>query len=413
MALSADEIDRLDREDPLAPSRARFHLRPGLIYLDGNSLGPAPLAAIAAAEQTLTQAWAEGLITSWNRAGWFDLPIALGAKVAALIGAAPDETVVCDSTTINLFKALNAALALRPGRSVVVAEAESFPTDLYILEGLRALRPGLEVRLACRDTPAIEELIDRDVAVVLANQVDYRSGALLDMAALTRRAHAEGALILWDLCHSAGVVPIDLNGCGADFAVGCGYKYLNGGPGAPAFVYAARRHHDALVQPLTGWWGHAEPFAFEPGFRRAAGIRAFLCGTQPVLSLSTLGPALALFEGLDMTQVRAKSMALTDLFIALVEARCAGHGLELASPRAATARGSHVAFRHPDGYAIVQALIDREVIGDFRAPDILRFGFAPLYIRYRDVWEAVDRLADILESGSWRDPAFAKVAAVT
>lgn len=413
MSLSSEDTDRMDREDPLAAVRARFHLRPGLIYLDGNSLGPAPKTALTAVEQSLHQEWADQLITSWNQAGWFDLPVTLGAKLAGLLGAEPDEAVVCDSTTVNLYKTLNAALALRGERSVVVAEGDSFPTDLYILEGLRALRPGLTIRLEGRDAPQIEDLIDREVAVVLANQVDYRSGALRDMSALTRRAHQAGALIIWDLCHSAGVLPIDLNGCQADFAVGCGYKYLNGGPGAPAFVYAARRHHGAIEQPLTGWWGHSEPFAFEAGFRRAAGIRGFLCGTQPILSLRALKPALDLYDGLDLQVIRAKSMALTDLFIALVEDRCAGHGLTLASPRQAEARGSHVAFRHDQGYAIVQALIARDVIGDFRAPDILRFGFAPLYIGYRDVWDAVDRLHAILESGAWRAPAFSKVAAVT
>ncbi len=413
MTIALADIDRMDQADGLAPLREHFFLRPGLVYLDGNSLGPAPKAALEEIERTLRHEWAELLITSWNQSGWFDLPLTLGAKIAALIGAEPDEAVVCDSTTINLYKTLNAAVELRRGRRVVVAEGGGFPTDLYITEGLRSLRLELEVRLEGRDAATIEDLIDREVAVVLANQVDYRTGALRDMRALTRRAHDAGALIIWDLCHSAGVLPIDLNGCGADFAVGCGYKYLNGGPGAPAFIYAARRHHDSIAQPLTGWWGHEQPFAFEPGFRRGAGIRAFLCGTQPILSLRALEPALALYQGLDLEQVRDKSKALTDLFIALVEARCAGHGLTLASPRPAEARGSQVAFRHDQGYAIIQALIAADVIGDFRAPDIMRFGFSPLYIRYRDVWDAVERLRAILESGAWRAPEYARVAAVT
>lgn len=408
-----NDILDLDRDDPLAPMRERFHLPDGLIYLDGNSLGPAPKAVFTEMERAVREEWAGGLITSWNEAGWFDLPRTLGAGIARLVGAEADEVVVSDSTSINLHKALQAALALRPGRRAIVAEEAGFPTDLYIAQGILSLRPDLALRLEGRDGAAIETLIDGDTALVLANQVDYRSGALRDMAALTARAHEKGAVIVWDLCHSAGVIPIALDACDADFAVGCTYKYLNGGPGAPAFIYAARRHHGSIRQPLTGWWGHRQPFAFTPGFAADGGVGAFLCGTQPILSMRALVPALALFEDVEIAAIRDKSMRMTDLFIRLVEERCGGHGLVLASPRDASARGSQVALRHPDGYAVMRALIERRVIGDFRAPDILRFGFAPLYVRYEDVWMAVETLREVLESGVWREPRFAVRAAVT
>jgi kynureninase len=407
------DVERLDAEDPLAPMRCLFHLRDGLVYLDGNSLGPPPRAAFAEIDRAVHEEWANGLITSWNKAGWFMLTDTLGAQVARLVGARAHELVVCDTTSVNIFKALHAGLSLRPGRRVIVAEGGSFPTDLYIAEGVARSAPGIALRLEGVDGARIEDLIDETVAVVLANQVDYRTGALRDMAALTARAHAAGAVIVWDLCHSAGVMQVDLNGAEADLAVGCTYKYLNGGPGAPAFVFCAERHLAGVRQPLSGWWGHRAPFAFDRAYEAAPGIRKFLCGTQPVLSLRALAASLDLFDGVDMGAVRAKSMALTDLFIGLVEARCAGHGLRLASPREASSRGSQVAFAHEHGYAVMQALIARDVIGDFRAPDIMRFGFAPLYIGYRDVWNAVETLRDILDSGTWRETRFAERAAVT
>jgi kynureninase len=406
-------VEQLDRDDELAPLRELFHLPEGLVYLDGNSLGPAPKAVFVEMERAVREEWAAGLIGSWNDAGWFDLPRRLGACVASLIGAEADEVVVSDSTSINVFKALQAALTLNAGRKVILAEQAGFPTDLYIAQGVQAWNKDLELRLEGRDGERIEELIGPDVAVVLVNHVDYRSGALRDMAALTARARAAGALVVWDLCHSAGVMPVDLGGCRADFAVGCSYKYLNGGPGAPAFIYAARRHHGRIAQPLTGWWAHRRPFAFESAFEPAAGIGAMLCGTQPILSLRALLPALAIFERVDLVRLRAKSERLTELFIERVERRCAGHGLSLLSPRAASRRGSQVAIRHDHGYSVVRALVERRVIGDFRAPDVMRFGFAPLYIRYRDVWDAVERLGEVLESGLWREPRFAVRSAVT
>jgi len=407
------EILARDADDPLGRLRERFHLPDGLIYLDGNSLGPAPLSVFAELQKAIAGEWAGDLIASWNKAGWFALPQTLGARLAPLIGAGPDEVLVCDTVSINLFKCLHAALALRPERHAVVAEQAGFPTDLYIASGVGSTRPDLTQRLQGRDGDSLEELIDGDTAVVLVNHVDYRTGALRDMTALTDRAHEAGALILWDLCHSAGVMPVALADCDADFAVGCNYKYLNGGPGAPGFLYVARAHHNGLSQPLTGWWSHADPFAFSPDYVAAPGIAAMLTGTQPILSMRAIVAALDAFDGVDMAAVRAKSMALTDLFVALVEERCAGAGLELAAPRDATRRGSQVSFRHEQGYAVMQALIARGVVGDFRAPDILRFGFAPLYIGFADVWNAVEVLRNVLETQAWRDPAYARRSGVT
>jgi kynureninase len=406
-------VERLDREDELAPYRELFHLPEGLVYLDGNSLGPAPKAVFAEMERALREEWASGLIGSWNEAGWFDLPRRLGARIAPLIGAEADEVVVSDSTSINVFKALQAALALNPGRKVILAEQAGFPTDLYIAQGIQAWDKDLALRLEGREGDRIDDLIGPDVAVLLVNHVDYRSGALRDMAALTAKAQAAGALVVWDLCHSVGVMPVDIGGCHADFAVGCTYKYLNGGPGAPAFVYAARRHHGRIAQPLTGWWAHRRPFAFDSVFEPAAGIGAMLCGTQPILALRALLPALAVFESVDLVSLRAKSERLTQLFIDLVDQRCAGHGLRLLSPRTAGQRGSQVAIGHDEGYAILRALAERKVVGDFRAPDSMRFGFAPLYVRYGDVWNAVEQLSDVLQSGVWREARFAVRSAVT
>lgn len=406
-------VDALDASDKLRHMRERFILPDGVIYLDGNSLGPASKAAFEELEIVARQEWAQGLIRSWNSAGWFELTQQLGDRIGRLIGANAGETVVTDTTSTNIYKALHAALSLRPGRSVIVAEAGSFPTDLYMAEGVATTRPGTQIRLEGVDAPTIEELIDDKVAVVLVNHVNYRSGELRDMAALTRKVHEAGAVVVWDLCHSAGALPVDLNAAEADLAVGCTYKYLNGGPGAPAFVFAAERHHRDLRQPLSGWWGHAKPFAFERSYEADAGIRRFLCGTQPILSLRALKGALAIWDDVDMALLRKKSVALGDLFIELVEENCSRFGVELASPRDGAQRGSQVSFSHEHSYAIMQALIERGVIGDFRAPDVMRFGFAPLYIGYRDIWNAVDTLRDIFETEAWRAPRFSVRAAVT
>jgi kynureninase len=410
--LTRAECAARDAADPLRPFRDRFHLPPGLIYLDGNSLGPLPTTAPERLRAAVEQEWGEMLIRGWNSAGWYTLPRRLGDKIARLIGAAPGEVVVADSTSINLFKVLSAALRLRPGRRVILSEPENFPTDLYMAQGLIAqLGGGHELRL--HPGADILDAIDEQTAVVMLTQVNYRTGYRYDMAGITRRAHELGALVIWDLAHSAGAMPVDLNGCGVDFAVGCGYKYLNGGPGAPAFVFVAGRHQATFVQPLAGWMGHAQPFAFEAQYTPAEGIARYLCGTQPVLSMTALECGVEVLLEADLNLIRAKSLALTDLFIGLVEARCAGHGLELATPRPYEQRGSQVSWRHPEGYAIMQALIARGVIGDFRAPDILRFGFTPLYIGYADVYDAVETLVAVLESGAWREPVYQQRAAVT
>lgn len=406
-------IEALDAADPLRSMRDRFVLPEGVIYLDGNSLGAATPAAFAELQKAATGEWAQDLIRSWNKAGWFDLPTKLGDRLGRLVGAATGQTVVCDTTSINIYKALHAAVALRPGRSVIVAEGGSFPTDLYVAEGVASTMPGASLRLGGVDAPAIEDLIDEQVAVVLVNHVNYKTGELRDMAALTRRIHDAGALVVWDLCHSAGALPVDLDGAGADFAVGCTYKYLNGGPGSPAFVYAAARHHGDIRQPLSGWWGHARPFAFEQRYDAGSGIRRFLCGTQPVLSLRALEGALALWDEVDMAALRRKSIALTDLFVLLVEARCGRYGVALESPRDGAKRGSQVSFAHEHGYAIMQALIERSVIGDFRAPSTMRFGFTPLYTSYRDVWQAAAVLEEILRDEAWKEERFSVRAAVT
>jgi kynureninase len=406
-------IEAMDAADPLRALRERFVLPEGLVYLDGNSLGAASPDAFRELDKAAREEWSEGLIRSWNTAGWFDMPIELGDRIGGLIGAAPGQTVVCDTTSINIYKALHAAIGLCPGRSVIVAEASSFPTDLYMAEGVLSTLPGAKLLLEGVDAPRIEDLIDERTAVVLVNHVNYKSGALRDMAALTRRAHEAGALVVWDLCHSAGALPVELDRAQADFAVGCTYKYLNGGPGSPAFIYVAERHQAGARQPLSGWWGHARPFAFEQRFAGDPGIRKFQCGTQPVLALRALKGALSVWEDVGIAAVREKSIALTDLFIRLVEERCAGFGLTLQTPRKGHERGSQVSFAHENAYEIMQALIARGVIGDFRAPDIMRFGFTPLYTSYRDVWRAVEVLEEVLRSEAWKDARYAIRAAVT
>ena len=412
-----DEALALDRDDPLAPLRSRFALPADVIYLDGNSLGVAPVAAAKRAQDVIAHEWAEGLIRSWNTAGWFALPRRLGDKLARLIGAGDGETVVTDTISINLFKLLSAALRhaekTDARRRVIVSERSNFPTDLYIAQGLiDQLDRGYTLRLV--DDPAdLPDAIRDDVAVVMLTQVNYRTGYMHDMGALTALTHGAGALALWDLAHSAGAVPVDLNGVGADFAVGCTYKYLNGGPGSPAFAWVAKRHQDALEQPLSGWWGHRAPFAMNPEYAPDTGIGRFLCGTQGIVSMSLIEAGLDVFLETDMHAIRRKSLALTDRFIELVETRCAGQSLTLITPRGHAQRGSQASFTHPHGYEVMQALIARGVIGDYREPHVLRFGFTPLYTRYVDVWDAVETLRDILATEAWRAPEFAARHSVT
>jgi kynureninase len=422
---SRQDCQALDAADRLRPLRDMFHIPEGMIYLDGNSLGAMPKAAAARATEVVTQEWGQGLIGSWNAAGWFTLPHRLGRRIAPLIGAGPDEVVSTDSTSINLFKVLHAALHVAskesPSRRRVVSERINFPTDLYIAQALCSER-GYSLTLVESDE-VIDSLND-EVAVLLLTHVNYRTGAMHDMAVLNAAAHRVGALVVWDLAHSAGAVPVALKESDADYAVGCGYKYLNGGPGAPAFVWTHPRLVDRAPQPLAGWWGHASPFAFTTDYLATEGVGRYLCGTQPVVSMSLLDCGLEVFEAAaslgGMPALRTKSLALSDLFIRLVEERCDGHGLSLVTPREHARRGSQICLtRRTGAFAIVQALIARGIVGDFRAgdgasqPDILRFGFAPLYIGFDDVWNAVDQLREVLESGEWQRDEFHQQRAVT
>ena len=400
--MTLDDAKALDAADPLAHCRDRFALPEGVIYLDGNSLGALPRAAPAAIADLVERQWGADLITSWNKHQWIDAPATLGAKLAPLIGAATDEVLVCDSTSVNLFKLLASALAAQPGRTRILTERGNFPTDLYIGEGIARLHPGVELRTV--DRAGLAAGLDDRVAVLMLTHVDYRSGERHDMAALSEAARAVGALSLWDLSHSAGALDIRLNECGADLAVGCGYKYLNGGPGAPAFLYVAAALHDRLASPLTGWMGHDAPFAFDGEYRPAPGIARFLAGTPPIIAMTALAAGLATFDGVTMREIEAKATSLSDAFIAGVEARCPS--LALASPRDATKRGSHVSFCHPQAYAVMQALIERKVIGDVRMPDLIRFGFAPLYNSHEDVFYAAERLGEILDGKLWNDPRY-------
>jgi kynureninase len=407
--------------------RALFTIPEGVNYLDGNSLGVMPAAAPARAAQVVQQEWGEGLIRSWNTAGWITLPQRVGDKIGRLVGAKPGELVVADSTSVNLFKVLSAAIAIakedKPGRKVILSERSNFPTDLYIAQSV-AKQHGFELELATGEQIAAR--LNERVAVLMLTQVNYRTGAVHDMAALTAQAHRVGALALWDLCHSAGAIPVDLNGVDADFAVGCGYKYLNGGPGAPAFAWVHPRHANRFWQPLSGWMGHASPFTFDTDYRPAEGVSRYLCGTPSVIGLSVLECGVDTLLAAEpiggMAALREKSLALTDLFLAQVDTRCAGHGLRSVTPADRRLRGSQVSLACPavSGYAVMQALIERGVIGDFRAgdgsdaePDLLRFGFTPLYTRYVDVFDAVTALAEILSTEQWREARFNQKAAVT
>jgi len=421
MTITLQDCRALDAQDPLGSLRELFTLPEGVIYLDGNSLGPLPKAAPERIARAVQEEWGEGLIRSWNSAGWFELPRRLGDKIARLIGAGPGEVVATDSTSINLYKVLSAALAMAaadtPVRRTVISERSNFPTDLYIAEALCRER-GFELQLL--EAEQIPAALDDRTAVLMLTHVNYRTGAMHDLDGLTRAAHGVDALVIWDLAHSAGAVEVDLQGADADFAVGCGYKYLNGGPGAPGFVWVHPRHTDRFWQPLAGWWGHAEPFAFSPDYQPAPGITRYLCGTQPILSMTALECGIDTLLAAEpvggMAALRRKSLALTDLFIALVEQQCDGYGFGLATPREHAQRGSQVCLtREAGAYAIVQALIARGVIGDYRAgaPDILRFGFTPLYVSHEDVWHAVEHLRQVLAENEWQRPEFHRQQAVT
>jgi len=407
--VTLDEATKLDAADPLASARKRFELPDGVIYLDGNSLGALPVAAPEALATIAERQWGEDLIASWNKHGWIDWPTRIAAKLAPIVGAKPSELLIADSTSVCLFKLLAAALRARPGKRTVLTQRGNFPTDRYVAQGLAEM-----LGLTLKAVPAEDVLaaIDGDTAVVTLTHVDYRSAAIHDMRAINDAAHAAGALTVWDLSHSAGAIELDLTGARSDLAVGCGYKYLNGGPGAPAFLYVAQALQGELRSPLQGWMGHAQPFAFDDDYRAAPGIRSFLTGTPSILALAALDAGLDTFDGIALRDLEAKSRALSQLFVDEVEARC-GREVTLASPRDPAKRASHVVFAHEQGYAVMQALIDRGVIGDFRAPDLMRFGFTPLYTRFEDVVRAAEILGDILTTRAWDDPRFLERKKVT
>jgi kynureninase len=409
MTITLEDAQALDATDSLASARERFALPEGVIYLDGNSLGALPVATAGRLREVTEGQWGRDLIASWNRHGWIDWPTRIAAKLAPIVGAQPHELLIADSTSVCLFKLLAAAVRARPGRRTILTQQHNFPTDLYVAQGLADI---LALRLKSLPPDAIPGAIDEDTAAVTLTHVDYRSAAFHDMRAVNDAASAAGASVVWDLSHSAGAVELDLNGAGCDLAVGCGYKYLNGGPGAPAFLYVAEQLQDQLKSPLQGWMGHADPFAFVDDYRPAAGILSFLTGTPSILALAALEAGLDTFDGFAMRVVEAKAPTLSQLFIDEVEARC-GPEVGLASPRDPSRRASHVVFAHAEGYAVMQALIARGVIGDFRAPDLMRFGFAPLYNSFSDMVRAAEVLADILRTREWDQPRFKARAKVT
>jgi kynureninase len=407
--MTLEEAQKLDASDPLAFARGRFGLPEGVIYLDGNSLGALPAAAPAALATAAERQWGDHLIASWNKHGWIYWPTQIAAKLAPIVGAKPNELLIADSTSVCLFKLLAAAARARPGRNTILSQKGTFPTDLYVAQGLADM---LGLTLKTVEPDEIISAIDGDTAVVSLTHVDYRSAAFYDMRAVNDAARKAGALVVWDLSHSAGAIELDLNGAGAELALGCGYKYLNGGPGAPAFIYVAERIQEELRNPLQGWMGHAEPFAFVDDYRPAEGMLRFLTGTPSILALAALEAGLATFDGLAMRDIAAKSRSLSQLFVDEVEARC-GNEVRLASPRSPAQRGSHVVFAHPQGYAVMQALIAHGVIGDFRAPDLMRFGFAPLYNNHVEMVRAAEILAGVLTTREWDQPRFRTRAKVT
>ena len=411
--ITRDDTVKMDDSDPIAHLRDRFELPAGDIYLDGNSLGALPRGVMDRLEIAVKKEWGQGLIRSWNDADWYPAPQRAGTAIARILGADDDEVIVCDSISVNLYKLLVGALRMRPERKIIISEIGNFPTDVYINTEVARMM-GCELR--CVMPEEVESAIDAagdTLALVQLTHVHYKSGRIYDMAGITKQAQDLGALVIWDLAHSAGCLPVQLNACNADFAVGCGYKYLNGGPGAPAFVFVARRHFEAMNQPLRGWHGHAKPFAFTQEYEPHPTIDQMLTGTASQLATLALETAMEVFADVDMNVLRQKNMALGDLFIALVEQELGGMGFELASPKEAERRGSQVSLTHAEGYAIVQALIARGVVGDFRAPDILRFGFAAPYVRYVDIWDSIAHLREVMETGEWDTPAFKEKRAVT
>lgn len=410
--MKRSDCQALDANDPLAHKRAAFSIPKGLIYLDGNSLGVLPVNVPRRVAEVAEKQWGETLIKSWNEHGWFHLPQKIGDRIARLIGAPKGSVIAGDTISVNLFKLLGAAAKLNPGRRVILSDNGNFPSDLYVAQGFRDLMDdGYQLKVVAPEQ--VMDAIDETVAFTMITEVDYRTARLHDMKAVTAKAHEKGALTIWDLAHSAGATPVQLQACDADFALGCTYKYLNGGPGAPAFLYVKPELQDKVQPPLAGWWGHAAPFAFDLDYRPAPGIIRNQCGTQPMLSMAALDAALDVWDDVDMGVLRQKSTALCQTFIDLVEQRCAAHGVTVAGPRDMARRGSHVSVHHEQGYAVMQALIAANVVGDFRAPDMMRFGFTPLYTSFVEVWDAVDIMARILETKSWDQPQFRARKAVT
>mgnify|MGYP000521851123 CR=1 FL=1 len=411
--MNFDEIIALDKADPLANKRLEFELPANTIYLDGNSLGALPKAVKSKVADVLSQQWGKSLIKSWNSHHWIDLPTNVGEKIAPLVGAKPGQVICCDSISVNLFKLLSSALTLNSKRNVVLSTQDNFPTDLYMVQGLSDLLGPDLCQLRLVEEQLLEQSLTESVAVLLVTQVNFRTGQLLDMKKLTQLAHDKGILVIWDLAHSAGALPVELDKCNVDFAVGCGYKYLNGGPGAPAFLYVAKRHQARVKQPLSGWMGHAKPFAFNSEYQTTTSINQFLCGTPSVISMSALDTALDVWQGVDMLHIRQKSLNLSNVFIALVQMHQCLHELILCSPVDASQRGSQLAFSHVKAFAICQALIEKGVIADFRAPNILRFGFTPLYTSFEDIRKAVSILNNIIENKIYQEPRFDLAVKVT
>ena len=404
--MNFDEIITLDKADPLAKKRLEFELPANTIYLDGNSLGALPKSVKSRVAEVVSQQWGNDLIKSWNSHNWIDLPIKVGEKIAPLIGAEKGQVICCDSISVNLFKLLCSALKLNSERSVVLSTKDNFPTDLYMVQGLSDLLGPDLCQLQMVEEQNIQQHLTESVAVLLLTQVNFRTGKVLDMAKLTQFAHDKGILVIWDLAHSAGALPVELDECEVDFAVGCGYKYLNGGPGSPAFLYVAKRHQQGVKQPLSGWMGHAKPFAFDAKYHPSANINQFQCGTPSVISMSALDAALDVWQDVNMLQIRNKSEALAAVFIKLINMNECLSELILCSPKIAQQRGSQLAFSHDAAFAICQALIEKGVIADFRAPNILRFGFTPLYTSFEDVWKAVTTLVNIVESELYKKTRF-------
>ncbi len=413
MTSSEKLASNLDAKDKLAAIKEKYQLPPETIYLDGNSLGPVLKSIPNTISNVVENEWGNDLVGSWNSNNWIELPTLVGEKIAPLIGAGPGQVICADSVSVNLFKLLACALELNAKRNIVLSEASNFPTDLYIAEGVSSMVGNKKCQLILSSEAKIEDSLSDEVAVLLLTQVDFRSGKLHDIQSITAAAHQAGIIVIWDLAHSAGALPLRLDEWRVDFAVGCGYKYLNGGPGAPAFIYAAKRHHDHVQQPLKGWMGHKAPFEFEARYSAGSGMRQFLCGTPPILSMSALNSALNVFDSLSMDQVRDKAIALSSFFQELVQQDSSLDCLNLVSPSEPTQRGNQLAYQHPDAYAICQALIDRKVIADFRSPDILRLGFSPLFLSFMDIAQAAKILGDVMSSRSYLDARFQQRQQVT